>query len=73
MESSSQLATALLVKLSVEKAVEGAGDCVILNYIGGQIWIVHSCNISLQQVSRLGNYVLTVFIFIVAFASSTFT
>lgn len=56
MESSSQLATGL-VKLSVKKAVEGAGDFVILTDTGEQIWTVCSCNLFLQQDSRLGNYI----------------
>lgn len=56
MESSSQLATGLLVKLSMKKAVGGAGDFVILNDTEEQIWTFCSYNLPLQQDSRLGNY-----------------
>lgn len=72
MEFSSQLATGLL-KLPVKEAVKGARDFAILNCIGEQIWAACPYNLSLQQDSRLVNYVLRVFIFIMAFASSILT
>lgn len=56
MESSSQLVTGLLVKLSMKKAVKGAGHFIILNNIGEQIWAASPYNLSLQQDSRPANY-----------------